>query len=151
MKEEAEVIQQELEKVGIKVEIMPMNTNAFYTDLLSKTSQTFDLGLNRYNMGNDPDCYAQEFVTGQADNCSKISNKEIDQLFAKAQTMTNEADRAQIFKEIQQKISEQLPIYTISYPDTVIATKKGIEGIKEAQLAPMIMFNNFGENIYENK
>lgn len=151
MKEEAEVIQQELEKVGIKVEIMPMNTNAFYTDLLSKTSQTFDLGLNRYNMGNDPDSYAQEFVTGQADNCSKISNKEIDQLFAKAQTMTNEAERAQIFKEIQQKISEQLPIYTISYPDTVIATRKGIEGIKEAQLAPMIMFNNFGELYYENK
>lgn len=150
MKEEAQVIQQELEAVGINVEIMPMDTNAFYTDLLSTTSTTFDLGLNRYNMGNDPDSYAQEFVTGQADNCSKISNKEIDQLFAKAQISTNVQERASIFKEIQQKLSEQLPIYTISYPDAIIATRKGIDGISEAQLAPMIMFNNFGALYYDN-
>lgn len=151
MKQEAPVIEQELSKLGIKVELMPMDTNAFYTDLLNQKNTTFDLGLNRYVMGNNPDSYSSEFVTGQADNCSKISNKEIDELFAKASTITNQQQRDAIFKEIQQKLSEQLPIYTISYPDTIIATKKGIEGINEAQLTPMIMFYNFGNLYYSNK
>ncbi|MGL4760881.1 MAG: ABC transporter substrate-binding protein [Sarcina sp.] len=148
--DEALVIQQNLGKIGIKVELEPIELNSFFQEIFTPHSTKYDLALNGYNMGTTPDGYSTVFTTNGANNASNFSNPEIDKLFKEAQTSTSPTQREKLYKEIQDKLSEQLPLYTINYPETILGVSKKLSGVKEANPTPIALMQNYGE-LYYNK
>lgn len=148
--DQALVIQQELGKIGIKVELEPVELNSFFQEIFTPHSDKYDLAINGYNMGTTPDGYSTVFTTDGANNASNFSNPEIDELFKQAQTSTSEAQREELYKEIQNKLSEELPLYTINYPETILGVSKKLSGVKEAVPTPIALMQNFGALYYNN-
>ncbi|WP_297520030.1 ABC transporter substrate-binding protein [uncultured Clostridium sp.] len=148
--DEALVIQQNLSKIGIKVELEPIELNSFFQEIFTPNSTKYDLAINGYNMGTTPDGYSTVFTTKGANNASNFSNPKIDKLFKEAQTSTNVSQREDLYKEVQEEVSENLPVYTINYPETILGVSKKISGIKEAAPTPIALMQNFGA-LYYNK
>lgn len=148
--DQALVIQQELSQIGIKVELEPIALNSFFQEIFTPNSTKYDMAINGYNMGQTPDGYSTLFTKGGANNASNFNNPEITKLFEEAQSATSSSLRESLYKELQQKISDQIPVYTINYPETIIGVSKKIGGAKKAVPTPIAMFNNFGELYYKN-
>ncbi|MGL4989912.1 MAG: ABC transporter substrate-binding protein, partial [Sarcina sp.] len=148
--DQALVIQQELAQIGITVKLEPIELNSFFQEIFTPGSTKYDLAINGYNMGQTPDGYSTIITTNGANNASNFSNAQIDQLCKEAQSATSETQRAQLYKEIQQQVAQQLPFYTINYPENIVGVSKNLGGVKEAQVVPISMFSNLGELYYKN-
>ncbi|MGL4874234.1 MAG: ABC transporter substrate-binding protein, partial [Clostridium sp.] len=142
---QAVLIKDELAQIGITVELEPVELNAFFKEIFTPNNKNYDLAINGYNMGTTPDGYSTLFTTGGANNASNFSNPEIDKLFKEAQTANTETERANLYKQIQKQISEDLPLYVINYPEDIILTSKDLKGVEQAGIQPIAMFNNLGE------
>lgn len=147
---QALIIKQDLGQIGINVELEPIELNAFFKEIFTPNNKNYDLAINGYNMGTTPDGYSILFTTDGANNASNFNNKEINELFAQAQSAQTESERKQLYTEIQQKLSEEAPLYVMNYPEDIVLVSKDLEGIKEAGLQPISMFNNLGVLSYKN-
>lgn len=85
------------------------------------------------------------FETGQYCNQTKYSNAEIDALWEKGFTELNKEKREEIYKQIQQDISKDAPIYTIDYEQNLMAAQKNLKGIKDAKPSPAILFEDWSK------
>lgn len=143
---QALIVQQRLKDIGISVELKGMERNAFYKKLMDPKNNTdFDLAFNGYVMGSEPDSYKPLFLAGNGNNYMNYANKEIDELWSKAAVETDSAKRGDIYKEIQKKISEDVPLYPIVYPKSIVAIDKKFGGIEEAQTVPIFMFQDLSK------
>lgn len=147
---QALIVQQDLAKIGIKVELEPIALNSFFQEIFTPGSSKYDLAINGYNMGQTPDGYSTVFTKGGASNPSNYNDPEITKLFNEAAASTNAEQRQKLYGEIQYKLSEQLPVYTINYPDTILGVSKKLSGVKEAIPTPISLMNNFGALYYNN-
>lgn len=147
-KNQAVLIQQELGKIGIKVEIQAVALNAFFQEI-STPNNKYDIAVNGYNMGITPDSYSTIFTTGGANNSAKFNNVKIDKLFKEASESTNPNERAELYKEIQQELSKDIPLYTINYPETILGVSNKLGGVKEAVPTPISLFSNLGALYYK--
>ena len=143
---EALIMQQKLKEIGLEIEFVPMERNAFYKLFDNpKENKTFDLGFNGYVMGNDSNAYKSIFKSEDSNNMSNYVNKELDELWEKANVETDEVKREALYKDIQKRVSDELPIYPIAYPKSVVAIDKKIGGIEEAKPAPIFMFRDLSK------
>lgn len=125
---------------------MPMDRGAFYKKLMDpKNNKDFDLAFNGYVMGPEPDSYKSLFMTGSAYNFSNSSNKEIDELWNKGVVETDNAKRGEIYKQIQQKVAEEMVTYPIAYPKSIVAINKKYGGVEEAKPVPIFMFQDLSK------
>ena len=148
--DQALVIKQELAAIGINVELEPIALNSFFGEIFTPHSTKYDLAINGYNMGSTPDGYSTVFATNGANNASNFSNPKIDKLFKEAASTTSSEKRADSYKEIQKEISNQLPTYTINYPETILGVSKELSGVQKASPTPISLMQNFGELYYNN-
>lgn len=140
------VVQQNLKDVGIDVELVPMEKGAFYKKLMSpKDNKDFDLALNGYVMGSEPDSYKPLFQGNNSNNYANYNNSSIDELWNKAAIETDKTKRADLYKDIQKKLADDLAIYPIAYPKSIIAIDKKIGGVKEAEPTPIFMFRDLSK------
>ena len=114
----AEVVQNNLEKVGLTCKIEILEFNAY----LNKLRQG-DFGITALQMSLEGDtqqvamALCTQYV-GQANN-ARYSNPEIDQLFEKAVTTIKEEDRAKVYDEIFQKVQDEA-VYAVLYNPTML-------------------------------
>jgi len=99
------VVQSNLKEIGIDVELKPMEKSAYFAKLNNPSSIDFDLGLNGYVMGNEPNDYAPLFLSGNMSNYGGYENKDLDAKFIAALKETDKAKRDEIYKEIQQNLA----------------------------------------------
>lgn len=143
---QALIIQKSLKEIGIDIELVPMERNAFIQKLFTpKTNDAFDIAFNGYVMGNDPSSYGSIFKTGGGNNFIEFSDDKVNELFNKANIETDSKKRDEIYVDIQKLLAEELPIYPICYPKSIVALDKKIGGADEAQPAPIFMFRNLGK------
>ncbi|MGL5617173.1 MAG: ABC transporter substrate-binding protein [Sarcina sp.] len=147
---QAVLVQQELAQIGIKVELEPVALNAFFQEIFTPNSDKYDMAINGYNMGTTASGYSIAFTPNGGSNASNFNNPQINQLFKEAQATTDPKTREQLYTEIQQQLSQDIPVYTINYPDTILGISKKLDGVKEAQPAPISMFTNLGALYYKN-
>lgn len=142
---EALIIQNNLKKIGIDVTFSPMERGAYYKKLMDpKNNKDMDLALNGYVMGAEPDSYKVLFMPGD-NNYMNYENKDIDVLWNKATVETDKTKRAAIYKDIQSKLAEDVAIYPIVYPKSIVAINKKVGGIKEAKTVPIFMFEDLSK------
>ncbi|OZM76858.1 ABC transporter substrate-binding protein [Pseudonocardia sp. MH-G8] len=125
----ATVIQQDLAKIGIRVEIQMMETQSLLAALKSQEGlQMFILSRGQEPM---PDrVLSTWFSSGGVpeNNWSRISDPEVDQWLTEATTTTDEAVRADLFGKVQQWAAEQNAYYYIDHEDFLFATHARVKG-----------------------
>lgn len=138
------VTQQQLKELGIAVEIVPLESKAFFKTLFSK-SNDFDFAINGYSWGFEPNPYRGMFETGTYYNQTGYSNKKVDELWNKGVKEIDREKRRAIYEEIQKLVAEDSPIYTIDYEQNLIVAQKGLKGIEEAKPTNVILFEDWSK------
>ncbi|MCR8980148.1 ABC transporter substrate-binding protein [Brevibacillus laterosporus] len=141
-------LQQKLKDIGIDIELQPLDPAAFSNKSQDMKNKDYDLSFGGYIMGYEPDAYKSLFVSTEAFNYSHYNNKEFDQLWSKAAVEVDTAKRAELYKKIQETVADDVPIYPIAYPKSIIAVDKRFGGLQEAVTKPVTMFEDLSK-IYE--
>ncbi|MCT4663482.1 MAG: ABC transporter substrate-binding protein [Tissierellales bacterium] len=140
------LVQKYLSDVGINVELKAMDMASFYNALFDPAhNNSYDLAFNGYIYGKEPSAYAQIFETGSMNNVNSYTNPEVDKLWNLAAKEIDKSKREQLYKDIQQKIMEDVPMYPISYGYAIVAVNPHFKGLEEAEPAPIHMFNDLSK------
>jgi peptide/nickel transport system substrate-binding protein len=128
----ADVIQQELAKIGIALDLRSYEFATFYADL---TRGVFEMAPSRWIGGNEqPDifryAYSSASVPPHGSNRGFYSNSELDALLTDAAgTLDREKQRADYVK-VQQILARDLPTLDLWYLDTVVVHTRRLKNVK---------------------
>ena len=121
-----EAIQSQLAQIGINVEIQIAEKNAYLDDLMGGN---FQLGYVNASVGNHSALYAQ-FLTAAnigALNISRINNPSIDEIFARADVITDETESNALYHQVYE-IAEEEAYYAVLYwPQTSLVFTNKIQ------------------------
>lgn len=118
----AAVLQQQLARVGIALDLRSFEFATFYSDVVRGAFQMYSL---RWIGGNEqPDIFSYVFSTARFSpkgaNRSHYSNARVDALLADAETSTDQNRRRADYIEVQQTLSRDVPAVNLWYLDTVV-------------------------------
>jgi len=106
--ETGQIIQSNLKDAGIEVKLNVMEFNAWNEKVF--INRDFILEMQGGFQGPDPAALGQRLMTDGVMNQGSYSNPKVDELFLKGNTISDQAERAKIYKEIQAILAEDLPI-----------------------------------------
>ncbi len=129
----ATIVQQQLDKIGIKVNIRILAWSTLITEFIDK--KKFDAIVLGWSITQDPDCYdiwhSSKTKEGEF-NFISYKNDEVDKLLILGRTTFDIEKRKQIYRKIHKIIADDAP-YTFLYsPLTLPAIHKRFHGIKPA-------------------
>ena len=139
----SEVIQGQLQKMGIQVNIRIIEWSAFIREYLDK--KNFDAVVMGWQLGRDPDNYAMWHSSQQKEgeyNFCSYSNPLVDRLLVEGRQTFDQNKRQQIYWKIHQHIAEDLPYIFLYCPDDLTAIHKRFQG---PEVAPAGLAWNFRE------
>jgi peptide/nickel transport system substrate-binding protein len=118
----AAVLQQQLERVGIALDIRSYETATFLSDVRNGSFQVYSL---RWVGGNEqPDIFTFVFATAnfspKGGNRSHYSNARFDGLVEDAAESGDVARRRADYVEAQQILARDLPAINLWYPDSIV-------------------------------
>ena len=125
--EMATVVKSNLEAIGIAVDINVLEQAAWMQKCL--VDRDFDITIMGGMVGPDPSALYSRIGTNGYINFMGYSNDEIEQLFAEAGTITDQDDRAEKYKQIQQIMADELPIIPLVNDITVNVYKSYLSGL----------------------
>jgi peptide/nickel transport system substrate-binding protein len=102
-----EVLQAQLKKVGVNLEIQKMPD--FPAVLQAQRDGTFDLNLTFNTNRPDPDTYLSVAHSKSSTNWGKFSSPKMDELIDKGRTTTDLAERKKIYADIQRLFDAEAP------------------------------------------
>jgi peptide/nickel transport system substrate-binding protein len=126
IKDVAQVVQEQLNKAGFKVELVNQEQGQFIQDW---RNSNFDMFAS-INAGQpDPDEYFyRTFRTGGSTNVFKYSDAEIDSLLDKARTLSNQAERKTAYDTVQKKLACTGPAAHLTYGTLFSAMNSKLQG-----------------------
>ncbi len=122
----ATVLQQQLAKVGIALNLRSNEFATFYSDV---TRGAFQMYSMRWIGGNEqPDIFSHAFSTARFSpngaNRGHYSNPKVDAFLDDAAADSDTAKRRADYIEVQQILAEDLPAINLWYKDTVVVHNK---------------------------
>jgi peptide/nickel transport system substrate-binding protein len=144
---QAAVIQQNLKAVGVDVQLVGMDATALSKKLQSVQTD-FDMYLNGYIMGIDPDTFNSLFVTNGEANYMHYSNPKVDALFNQGRVEKDDAKRKAIYEDIQKTIADDAAFYPITENKRILAIDSRVKGIDQAGLVPVYTFEDMSKLSY---
>jgi peptide/nickel transport system substrate-binding protein len=125
----AAVVQQQLRKVGIALDIRSFEPTTFYADVVKGMFQVYTLRWLGYS-NEDPDIFEYAFYTAsfapRAANRSYYSNPRVDQLIEEGRRTLDQAQRKKIYAEVQSILARELPYIDFWYLDNVLVHSKRV-------------------------
>jgi len=125
----AKVIAEGFRKVGFQVELKSYEWGTFYGDL---KKGHFQLALLRWVGAFDPDIYRLALhsleIPPYGRNRGFYKNTKLDTLLTEGRQEFNPQTRKQIYKQVQQIVSNDLPIIPLWHNQQTAVVKKDIEG-----------------------
>ena len=120
------ILQENARKIGVKIEIVPVEGKAFF-DVLKK--RDFDLFLNSMGMSptlDDPkELWATSSNTPDGSNRFQFENKNADILMDKIRAELNETKRNALYKDFQKLIYDEQPaIFLFSPKDRIVISNR---------------------------
>ena len=122
----AELIQSQVKEIGLTVNIVELDSAGISTSTTNGEHQSclYGMGFNVY--GDDARRILQP---GSAVNKALYDSDEVMELLDKAAAETDEEQRKEYYKQIQENIYEHVPYIPIYFADGFIGVKKGTGGI----------------------
>ena len=128
----AVILQDQLKQIGIDLTIETVEWGAFLDGTARGDHEMYLLGWG--TVTRDPDYGMYELISsstmGAAGNRSFYSNPEVDRLLEAGKTELDPEKRKEIYKQIQEIVRKDLPMYMIVYPLNNVVTKKDIKNFK---------------------
>ncbi len=125
----ATVIQQQLNDVGIDVDLRSYDWGTFYGDIKAGRFQMFSLSWVGIKT---PDIFRYVFHSDSAPpngaNRGRYSDKHADELINTAEAQSKLTDQAKYYAELQAHLFQQLPYVPLWYEDHLFAARKYISG-----------------------
>lgn len=142
----AKIIQQYLQKVGIKMNIQLMEFQSLVTILKEPVAvKRFEVALLGWSLGLDPDSYSiwhsSQFPKGF--NFIGYHNPNVDTLIIKGRQETNPVERKEIYTEMYAEITKDIPYIFLFYENTLHTVNKRVLGL--SQPSPAGIFLNIEE------
>ncbi len=127
----AEVLQEQLARVGVGVDIRTYEWATFYSDIKSGNFQMFTLSWVGVF---EPDMFYylfhSESVPPEGANRGRYSNRELDRLVEEGRRTTDPQRRREIYGRAQEILAEDLPYVPLWYTMNVLAARRGVTGFR---------------------
>jgi peptide/nickel transport system substrate-binding protein len=123
---EAQIIKQQLSKVGIDSTLKQDDQTAF---ILAAVSGNFSVLLWRQHPGDDPDADYPWWQTGNLLNFGKFADPQMQTLLDQGRAETDPAKRKQIYQQVNQRFASQVYNVWAYYAQWVIGAKKNVQGL----------------------
>jgi peptide/nickel transport system substrate-binding protein len=125
----ATIIQYQLKQVGIDVYVQSYDWGTFYGDIKDGRFQMYSLSWVGLKM---PDIFRYVFHSTSTPpdgaNRGRYIDPVVDGLIETAEKDTSLEAQAEIYKELQAYLHQQLPYVPLWYEDNILARKKNISG-----------------------
>jgi peptide/nickel transport system substrate-binding protein len=129
----ATVIQDQLAKVGIQVELKTYDWGTFYGDIKAGRFQLYSLAWVGVNT---PDIFRYAFHSASLPpdgaNRGRFRDATVDALITAAEQVSSQADQITLYHALQTRLLETLPLVPLWYEDQVFAARADIEGYRLA-------------------
>ncbi|MBL0405809.1 ABC transporter substrate-binding protein [Microvirga aerilata] len=126
IKDIAQVVQEQLNKAGFKVELVNQEQGQFIQDW---RNSNFDMFASLNAGQPDPDEYFyRTFRTGGSTNVFKYSDPEVDGLLDQARTLQDQAARKAAYDKVQQKLACSGPAAHLTYGTLFSAMNSKLQG-----------------------
>jgi peptide/nickel transport system substrate-binding protein len=120
------VVQEQLKAIGIEFEIISLEWSVFLRDYLGKD---FEAVVSGYSAFIDPHPQLDGmYVTGRQNNFMSYSNPKFDDLWAKAATISDQAERAKLYREAQMILLEDSPMVFLYAANEYEAMQSYVKG-----------------------
>ena len=132
----AEMMQSDLSKLGINAKLVTYEWGEYRKRLQDGEHMLGQLGWTGDN--GDPDNFF--FLLGCSaarkggQNLSKWCNKDFDDRLNKAKTLTDQAERAKLYEEMQVIAHDDAPIFPIAHSVVYVPMRKAVTGFKMSPL-----------------
>lgn len=133
----ATLVQAQAAEAGINIELLSVDQSALQAMLKDPENTDYQLFLNDYMFGPDPDQYSSLFLIGGSRNYFNLNDEGIDQLFRQGRVELDPDSRREIYDQAQADVLETAAFYPISEPNSVIVSNPRIQNFEEAELFPI--------------
>src|SRR5690606_5805133 len=126
----AELIQADFEKIGVKVEIVSYEW-AEYLERSKPVDRDGAVILGWTGDNGDPDNFLHTLLGCDAvggNNRAQWCNEEFDRLVTEAKTKTDQAERAELYKQAQKIFAEEAPWATLDHSVSFVPMRKEVQG-----------------------
>jgi peptide/nickel transport system substrate-binding protein len=124
----SEMLKQMWDQVGIRTELEILERTAWIAKL--REGKDFDAAFWRAIFPADPDQNGQLILTGAQSNWGSYSNPEVDRLMAEARTTFDDAQRQDLYRQVQQHLYDDACIGQAFYLPTLAAYRKALNGFQ---------------------
>ncbi|MBQ9897425.1 MAG: peptide ABC transporter substrate-binding protein [Synergistaceae bacterium] len=125
----ATIIQAQLAELGIKSEIMQQEWGAYLNDLQKKEHDVFLLGWGLSVP--DPDYAVAGLLESNAGtNYTTFNDAKLDEMLAKGRSLPDGEERAQVYRDMQLYINEQLPMVYLHNDEAIAGVRKVVKGFE---------------------
>ncbi|MBN1621393.1 MAG: peptide-binding protein [Endomicrobiales bacterium] len=127
----AEIIQSQLKKVGIRVNIRIIEWSAFIHQFIDKGN--FEAVILGWSLARDPDQYAIWHSSQRGDgkyNFVSYENRIVDGLLDTGRRTFDQDKRARIYHKIHELIAKDLPYIFLYHPESLVVVHKRLRGPK---------------------
>ena len=143
-KKVAEIMQQQLKKVGIEVKINTLEWQALLHDFIDK--RKFEAILMGWALSRDPDSYdiwySKKTKEGEF-NFVGYANPEVDRLLIEGRQTFDIAKRTAIYHQLHQILSDDAAYTFLYVPDSLPVIHKRFKGIKKEPIGIMYNFKDW--------
>ena len=133
---QATVIQQNLQDIGVALDVRSYEFATMYADVLAGNFQMYSLQWTGGSLA-DPDQLRRVFHTQQAPpagfNRGHFSDAGIDALLDEASTSTDEPHRLELFQEVQRRLAVDVPYISLWNKRNFVIAQRSLSGV---QLSP---------------
>jgi peptide/nickel transport system substrate-binding protein len=129
---QAEIIQENLRRVGIGVQIHTFELATVLADVRRGSFELYSLRWVGANLFTDifNFVFHSRSIPPAGANRGHYSNLQVDALLDEANQTADMAQRKQIFSRVQKIVSEDLPYISFWYPDNVVVYNKRLENVR---------------------
>jgi peptide/nickel transport system substrate-binding protein len=139
------VIQQDLQQVGIALDVRTYEFATLYADVVSGNFQLFTLQWTGGALA-DPDILRRVFHSSQAPpvgfNRGHYSNPEVDALLDEAGAAQDEAQRLELYAKVQRIVARDLPYISLWHKRNVAVAQRTLTGIHLSPMADLMFLKD---------
>lgn len=138
----ATVVQQQLAKIGVTVQIEPCDSATFFPRFFVKSddeaASTWDLGTNGWDSERGTNCgQSLSYFTNRLCDCG--FSEEVSSLVMKAVGTADADEKQELWDEIQEKALAEYWEYPLTYTNYIMVSQKNVTGLDGSSVIPEFM------------
>ncbi|MDI3256638.1 MAG: ABC transporter substrate-binding protein [Kyrpidia sp.] len=129
---------------GIQLQPKGVDRATFY-QILDSPQKNFDLALNTYLLGPDPDAFADLLTSRGEYNFQEYDHPQVDRWFKQARETQDPSARLAVYRQIDQAVRDEVPLMPLVYPEGFLAVRHTVVNLEKAGPASVVLFRHLDQ------